>query len=172
MSSTGTFAPAVSQCCLSVAVARRHNRQRSPGGFRLSSGIELEVPELQLDRLHYAVNIVNLFDITAADSRAITLNETANLSKPLAANDLVSEIWERTFGIPADRGDHLLDVLVNGSGRARSVQVGELFDELAVATGVQLPVLVALESPTAADLAQMVCSRDRPTLKSACPSRR
>ena len=118
-----------------------------------------------MDRLHDAVNIVNLFDITAADSRAITLNETANLSKPLAANDLVSEIWERTFGKPAHRGDHLLDVLVNGSGRARSVQVGELFDELAVATGVQLPVLVALESPTAADLAQMVCRHDRPALK-------
>jgi pimeloyl-ACP methyl ester carboxylesterase len=91
------------------------------------------------------------------------LNETVDISRPSAANDLVSEIWERTFGIPARRGDHLLDVLVNGSGRARSIQVGELFSELAVATGVQLPSLVALESPTAADLVQMVCSRSRPS---------
>ncbi len=97
------------------------------------------------------------------------LNVTTDPSEPLATDDVVGTIWEQTCRVPASRGDHLLDVLVNESGMARSMQVSALFRDIATATGVHLPVSIALQSPSAADLAKMVRHRhwpahDRPVL--------
>jgi hypothetical protein len=90
------------------------------------------------------------------------LNVTANPFEPLAADDVVGAIWEQTLRVPASRGDRLLDVVVNESGMARALQVNALFSEIATATGVHLPVFIALQSPSAADLAKMVRHRDWP----------
>jgi hypothetical protein len=53
-----------------------------------------------------------------------------------AVGDVVAEAWERILGVPASRGDHLLDVLVNSDGLPRSQQLGLLLSEIGAATGV------------------------------------
>ncbi|MGA9487611.1 MAG: alpha/beta fold hydrolase [Methylocella sp.] len=64
--------------------------------------------------------------------------------------------------MPASRGDHLLDVLVNSDGLPRSQQLGLLLSEIGAATGVHLPLTVVFGSPTAAALVEMVQNRDWP----------
>jgi thioesterase domain-containing protein len=79
-----------------------------------------------------------------------------------AAGDAVAEAWERIFGVPASRGDHLLDVLINSHGLPRTMQLNYLLAEIGDATGVRLPLTVVYGSPTAAALAEMVQKRDWP----------
>jgi thioesterase domain-containing protein len=79
-----------------------------------------------------------------------------------AVGDVVTEAWERILGVPASRGDHLLDVLVNSDGLPRSQQLGLLLSEIGAATGVHLPLTVVFGSPTAAALVEMLQNRDWP----------
>ena len=79
-----------------------------------------------------------------------------------AVGDVVAEAWERILGVPASRGDHLLDVLVNSDGLPRSQQLGLLLSEIGAATGVHLPLPVVFGSPTAAALVEMLQNRDWP----------
>ncbi len=79
-----------------------------------------------------------------------------------AVGDVVAEAWEQILGVPASRGDHLLDVLVNSHGMARAQQLGLLLSKIGAATGVRLPLTVVFGSPTAAALAEMVQNRDWP----------
>jgi len=77
-------------------------------------------------------------------------------SQTQEVGDAIAEVWERILGVPASRGDHLLDVLVNSHGMERSRQLGLLLSEIGVATGVSLPLTIAYESPSAAALTQKV----------------
>ena len=79
-----------------------------------------------------------------------------------AVGDVVAEAWERILGVPASRGDHLLDVLVNSDGLPRSQQLGFLLSETGAATGVHLPLTVVFGSPTAAELVEMLQNHDWP----------
>ncbi len=87
-------------------------------------------------------------------------SRTASLTP--AVGDVVAEAWERILGVPASRGDHLLDVLVNSHGMARAQQLGLLLSEIGAATGVHLPLTVVYGSPTAAALVEMLQNRAWP----------
>lgn len=76
--------------------------------------------------------------------------------------DSVATAWQRTFDVPAHRGDRLLDVLANREGHARSVQLGTLFGAIEDATRISLPLSVVYGSPTAADLSGMLRARAWP----------
>jgi acetoacetyl-CoA synthetase len=75
-------------------------------------------------------------------------------------SDAVGKAWESVLGVSPFEGDRLLDILAMGMGADRSRQLGHLLTEIGVATGVYLPLTVAFQSPTAADLSQMVSRRD------------
>jgi acetoacetyl-CoA synthetase len=89
-------------------------------------------------------------------------NRSRAASLTPAVGDVVAEAWERILGVPASRGDHLLDVLVNSDGVVRSQQLSFLLSEIGAATGVHLPLTVVFGSPTAAALVEMVQNRDWP----------
>ena len=89
-------------------------------------------------------------------------NPSCAASLTPAVGDVVAEAWERILGVPASRGDHLLDVLVNSDGLPRSQQLGLLLSEIGAATGVRLPLTVVFGSPTAAALVEMLQNRDWP----------
>ena len=89
-------------------------------------------------------------------------NPSCAASLTPAVGDVVAEAWERILGVPASRGDHLLDVLVNSDGLPRSQQLGLLLSEIGAATGVHLPLTVVFGSPTAAELVEMLQNRDWP----------
>jgi len=74
----------------------------------------------------------------------------------------VASVWERVLGVPARRGDQLLDVLAGSFGAVRSQKLGRLLSEIGAATGVHLPLTVAFGSPTAEALADMVRRREWP----------
>lgn len=75
-------------------------------------------------------------------------------------DDAVAKVWERIFGVPASRGDGLLDVLADSLGEARSQKLGLLLAEIAAATGVNLPLTAVCGSPTARTLSEMVRRRE------------
>lgn len=84
-------------------------------------------------------------------------------------DDAVAEVWQRTLGVPAFRGDGLLDALAPSDGFARSHQLGRLLSEIHAATGVDLPLTVAFGSPTAAQLAAMIRNNDWPAYERPVP---
>jgi acetoacetyl-CoA synthetase len=75
--------------------------------------------------------------------------------------DRVAEVWARTLEVPAEPGTRLLDVLFTYQGLERSQRLGLLIAELAAATGVHLPVTIAFDSPSAAELAMMIRADDK-----------
>jgi acetoacetyl-CoA synthetase len=93
---------------------------------------------------------------------AQAINPSRAAEQTSAIGEAVAEAWERVLGLPASRGDHLLNVLIGSHGLLRSQQLGLLLSEIGDATDVHLPLAVVFGSPTAATLAEMVQNRNWP----------
>nr|WP_294529389.1 alpha/beta fold hydrolase [uncultured Rhodopila sp.] len=74
----------------------------------------------------------------------------------------VAKAWETALQVPATAGCGLVEAFAAHPERDSRVQLGLLLLEIGASTGVNLPLTVVFQSPTAADLAEMAGSGDSP----------